>query len=285
MNKISWVFFGTDRFSTIVLDELKNSNLVPKLIITTEDKPKGRKLLITPPDVKMWAEKNNIPYYQPKTLKDDSFYETLKKESGDCDLFIVASYGKIIPDKILNIPKHKTLNVHPSLLPKLRGPSPIMSSILSEEETGVSIMRLDAEMDHGPILAQEKISVEWPPYSDELENICAKTGAILLSKIIPGWISGDIKEIEQDHKSATYCKKIEKKDAELDLNDTPEKNLRKIRAFNIWPIAYFFETNKDRKIRILVTRAKIENENLLIEKIIPEGKKEMLYSDYIRGKK
>ncbi len=285
MKKSNWAFFGTDEFSIEVLNELKNNGFIPNLIVTTEDKPKGRKLVLTPPEVKVWAEKEKIKYLQLKTLKNEEGLRAITTSvDSEFDFFLVASYGKIIPQNILDIPKFKTLNVHPSLLPKLRGPSPIQSAILTENETGVSIMRLDSEMDHGPILAQEKVNVEWPPYSDQLQKICAATGGKMLAKLIPEWIDGKIIEVEQDHTKATYCKKIEKKDAELDINENAELNLRKIRAFNIWPGAYFFESHRDKQIRIIVKKAHIENGELILDRIIPEGKKEMDYKDYLRGK-
>lgn len=283
-DKIKWAFFGTSELSVIVLSELKRLGMRPDLVVTTEDKPKGRKMLLTPPEAKVWADNENIKTLQLKSLKNAESFESIKSY-GPFDLFIVASYGKIIPQNILDIPKYKTLNIHPSLLPKLRGPSPISSAILGENETGVTIMRLDSEMDHGPIIAQEKINIEWPPYYSELEKISAETGARMLYEIVPKWIKGEIKETEQDHNLATICKKIQKADGELDLNDSPEKNLRKIRAFNVWPGAYYFDTNSDKKIRIIVKSAKIENDKLILERIIPEGKKEMNYEDYLRGKR
>lgn len=285
-NNYNWAFFGTDEFSIAVLDELKKNNYIPSLVVTTEDKPKGRKLLLTPPPVKEWALKENIKCIQLKSLKNDESFSSIKSSSElDFDFFIVASYGKIIPQNILDIPKYKTLNVHPSLLPKLRGPSPIQSAILSENETGVSIMRLDSEMDHGPLLAQEKVNIEWPPYADELEKTCAQIGGKMLAEIIPKWMVGEINESEQDHSNATYCKKIEKKDAQIDLSDSPEINLKKIRAFNIWPGAFYFEKDGDKEIRIIVKKAHIDNNELVIDRIIPEGKKEMDYKDYLRGKR
>lgn len=285
-NNFNWAFFGTDEFSVGVLNQLKEEGFLPSLIVTTEDKPKGRKMLLTKTDTKVWAEKEGIKYLELKTLKTEDSFQAIKNSSqNEYDFFIVASYGKIIHQNILDLPRYKTLNVHPSLLPKLRGPSPIQTAILEENETGVSIMRLDSEMDHGPLLAQEKIDIEWPPYADELEKISAKTGAEMLAKIIPDWTSGKIKEVEQDHTLATICKKIEKSDAEIDLNQDPEKVLRKIRAFNIWPGAFFFDEHNGKKIRIIVKKAHIENASLVIDKIIPEGKKEMNHSDYLRGKK
>lgn len=279
-NNLKFAYFGTSNFSVLILDELKSKGFVPSLIVTTEDKPKGRKLIMSPSEVKIWAEKEGIDFIQPKSLKTDDVY--LKLSTLNFELFIVASYGKIIPQNILDIPKYKTLNVHPSLLPKLRGASPIQSAILGETETGVTIMRLDAEMDHGPIIAQQKITiVDWPPYAENLEEISAQTGAELLANVLPGWIEGKVIEKEQNHSQATYCKKIQKSDGELNLNDSPDVNLRKIRAYHVWPGAFFIDNNK----RIIVKQAHLENTDLILDRVIPEGKKEMGYKDYLNGKK
>ncbi len=276
---IKWVFFGTSEFSVIVLEELKAKGFTPEAIVTVEDKPSGRKLALTPPPVKVWAEKNRIPLFQFKTLKTKETEDALK--SLGADVFVVASYGKLIPKNILDIPKYKTLNIHPSLLPKLRGPSPIQTAILEQNETGVTIIRLDTEMDHGPILTQKKIEIEWPPYADELERQLAKVGAEMLVDILPDLTLGKAKEVEQKHAEATFTKKIEKSDAELDLETSPEINLRKIRAFNVWPQAYFFLNER----RIIIKKAKISEGKLILEKVIPEGKKEMNYEDFLRGQK
>jgi methionyl-tRNA formyltransferase len=281
---INFAFFGSDNFSVAVLNELKESNLLPKLIVTTEDKPKGRNLVLTPPEVKVWAEKENIPYFQFMSLKNSESLEKIKS-FGEFEVFIVASYGKIIPESILDLPKHKTINVHPSLLPRWRGPSPIQSAILNDNETGVTIIRLDNEVDHGPILSQEKIVLdEWPPYKKDLEEVLAKKGGEMLVKILPQIISGETLEIEQDHANATFCEKIKKSLGEINLNESPEKNLRKIRAFDEWPTAYFFEGHDGKKTRIIVKKAHIEDNKLVIDRIIPEGKKEMEYKDYLRNR-
>ena len=170
---IRFAFFGTSAFSVMILKELKAQGFLPALIITPEDKPKGRKLVITQPEVKVWAMQEGIPYIQPQSLRTPEGVAMIEKYSGEeFDVFIVASYGKLLPQNIIDMPKHGILNVHPSLLPKLRGASPIKSAILSENETGVTIMQLDALMDHGPIVAQKKVEVlEWPPYDDDLEII------------------------------------------------------------------------------------------------------------------
>lgn len=270
------LFFGTPEFAKNTLEIMKNEGFLPKLIITGQDKPKGRKLIITPPEVKIFAKENNIPFLQPKSLKTEEFFNELKS-FGHFDLGIVCSYGKIIPKNILEVPEGGNINVHPSLLPKLRGPSPIQSAILEEDETGITIMQVDEEMDHGPILLQKKISIYWPPYIDDLENVLAKEGGVMLCEAINMFIENRLSPKEQDHGKATFCKKIEKEDGFLNLEDAPETNLRKIRAFRNWPKAYFFKEISGKQTRIIVTSASIESGNLKIEKVIPEGKKEMDY--------
>ena len=281
---VKFAFFGTPEPSAIILEHLKNSGFIPSLIITGEDQPKGRDLVLTSPEVKVWAEENGIAYIQPKTLRDKEVIGSIKKY-GDFDFFVLVVYGKILPKEILDIPKRGIINVHPSLLPKLRGPSPIKGAILSQFETGTTIMKLDSEVDHGPILAQKKV-ISWKipndiPYEKDLEKMLAEEGGKLLAETLPKWIDGKVKETEQDHSNATFTKKIEKSEGELDLNEPALTNLRKIRAFHRWPTAYFFRNGK----RIIVKRAHIENDELILDKVIPEGKKEMSYSDFLKGQK
>jgi methionyl-tRNA formyltransferase len=294
-NKI--VFFGTPAFAVTILEELKKTGVMPALIVTAPDKPQGRGLTLTPPPVKIWAQENNIKFIQPTTLKEGSAEKTsqiFELFTESWDLFIVAAYGKIIPENILEIPKHKTLNVHPSLLPKFRGPSPIEANILNDDQDiGVSIMHLDKEMDHGPIVVQEKIPIEkigtWPVEAPTLENIAAHTGGELLAKMIPDWISGKIIEKEQNHTKATYCKKITKTDGLIDLNNNPYANYLKICAYSGWPGTYFFKElggkNAGKNIRVTIKQASYQDGQLTIKTVVPEGKPEMSYSDFLRGVK
>jgi methionyl-tRNA formyltransferase len=281
---ISFVYFGTSLFSVIVLDELKARGFIPRLIVTTPDKPQGKKMLMTPSPVKVWAERENIPFIQPKTLKREEAVVALKSH-GDFDVFIVASYGKIIPKTILDLPKHNVLNVHPSLLPKFRGASPIQSAIVADaQETGVSIMRLDEEMDHGPLLAQEKITIpNWPVTTHELKKILGDAGGRMLADLLPDWIAGKIPEKEQDHTQATYTTKIQKTDGLLDLAGDPYTNYLKIKAFHDWPKPYFFIEKNGKQLRVIVSEAHYENNTLTIERVIPEGKQEMIYVDFKKG--
>jgi methionyl-tRNA formyltransferase len=141
---IKFAFFGTAGFSVAVLDELERAGFLPSAVVTAPDAVMGRKKVLTPSPVKVWAQARNIPVVLPDSL-------------ANFDLFVIASYGKIIPKKILDIPRFGTLNVHPSLLPKYRGPSPIQTFILNgDEETGVTIMLTDEQMDHGPVIASAK---------------------------------------------------------------------------------------------------------------------------------
>ncbi len=261
-----------------VLEELEKAGIIPDLVVTAPDRPQGRKMKITPPPAKVWAVERGIPVEQPEKLQEIAD----KLKNNGYGLFIVAAYGKIIPQEILDIPEHGTLNMHPSLLPKLRGPSPIQSAILKENETGVTIMVVDEEMDHGPIVAQEKVEIaDWPPKARELEEILARRGGQMLAGVIPKWTAGKIKPKEQDHKKATYCEKITKQDGLITEKDSPETIVRKVRAFTPWPGAHFFVDGK----RIIVTDAKIENNTVVIKRVKPEGKKEMLFEDFIKGNK
>lgn len=284
-NNLKVAFFGTPQVAVYVLEELKNAGIIPNLIVTAPDKPAGRKLVVTPPPAKIWAEENFVSTLQPETLKDAQVVQTIKDEAS-WDIFIVAAYGNILPKEILDIPKYGTLNVHPSLLPRLRGASPIQTAILEEKETGVTIMLVDEQMDHGPVVAQEKVA-SWTnpsdiPKASALEETLARRGGQILAEIIPKWTAGKIDARQQDHSSATFTKKINKCDGLLNLNDDAEKNYRKIRSFDIWPRAYFFIEKNGKKIRVIVTDAEIKNNELKIKKVIPEGKKEIPYEDFLK---
>jgi len=286
---LSFAFFGTSHISVIVLEELLHVGLKPSLIITAPPKQKGRGLTLTPSEVKIWADAHNISTIEPEKLNDECYEKLL---AGNHELFVIASYGKIIPKKILDMPRYGTLNMHPSLLPKLRGASPLKGSILedvpvgSTYETGVSIMLIDEEVDHGPIVAQEEISIpNWPPKGSELERTLGVIGGKLLVKTIPEWIAGAITPRAQEHDQATYTKKVTKESGRIDLADDPARMYRKIRAFDVWPRTYFTTTRNGREIRVVVTDAKIEDGKLVPLRVIPEGKKEMNYEDFLRGQR
>jgi len=273
-------FFGTSSFSLTILDYLEEAGLLPALIVTQPDKPMGRKLLITPPPVKVWAKEKGIEVIQPETLE-----EIPEELQGEWDVFVVVSYGKIIPKIILDLSNSGALNIHPSLLPKLRGPSPIQSSILQDmRDTGVTLMLLDEEMDHGPIVAQASVSIEeWPIQADILGELLAKIGAELLVESIIPWINGDIKAEPQNDEEATYCKLIKKEDGLIDLEEDGYKNYLKIQALKEWPQAYFFVKKGEKKMRVKIAEAEYKKDSLILKRVIPEGKGEMDYKDFMRG--
>jgi methionyl-tRNA formyltransferase len=273
--KLNFAFFGTSEVSVYILEELKKAGFLPALVVTMPDKPQGRKFVITPPEAKVWAIANGVEFLQPEKLDDDF---TLKLSELNLDLTIVVAYGKIMPKKVLDLPKFGSINVHYSLLPKLRGSSPVEGAILSDmRETGVSIILMDEKMDHGPLLAQEEIELEvWPIKRTELMNQLNLLAGKLLIKTISDYINGKIVPQEQNHNDATFVKMIKKEDALLDLNDEEYLNYRKILAYERWPRAYFIKDGK----RVIVNEAKWIDGKLQIKRVTPEGKKEMNYNEF-----
>ena len=234
---LSFVFFGTDDFSVAVLEELKKAGFIPALIVTAPDRPKGRGLVLTPPPVKLWALRHGIPILQPETL-DSAF--NLQLTTDNLQLGVVTSYGIIISKQILDIPRRGMLNVHPSLLPKYRGATPLESQILAgEKEMGVTIMLMDEGVDHGPIVAQRTLPLSvipakagiQVPTASELRKKLSEEGGKLLAEVMLKWVAGEIKAIPQDHSKATYTKKFTKADGEINLSDDPYRNFLKIQAF------------------------------------------------------
>ena len=167
-SKINFIFFGTPDVASKTLEILKENNYLPSLIVTSIDKPQGRKMVITPSPVKIWAETNNIPYLQPTKI-DDEFINKIKDLN--FDLSIVVAYGKILPEKLIKTPKLGTVNIHYSILPKYRGASPVEAALLAgEEETGVSIQQMEFALDSGPILAKELAQIDINDTKDSLRT-------------------------------------------------------------------------------------------------------------------
>ena len=276
MNKPQFTFFGTPEFAKIVLDELAEAGYTPSLIVTSPDKLVGRKHILTPPPVKVWGEEHQIPVLQVAHPREA--IETLKKQNDD--LYIVASYGYILSQEILDIPKYGVLNVHASLLPLYRGASPIESAILNGDEiTGSTIMKMVLKMDAGPILTQSVVPLNNEITKPELFELLAHDGGKLLAETIEPYLNGEIAEQEQEESQATYCKKIQKSDGDISQDDDITR-WRKYRAYYGWPGVFYFDENGKR---IKITRARFENGKFVIERVIPEGKKEIDYQQY-RGK-
>lgn len=276
---IRFAFFGTPKFAVDTLNALESLGFLPAVVVTAPDKPRGRGLTLTSSPAKEWATERGIEVLTPTTLKEIP-EELLNTE---WDVFVVAAYNKLISKQLLDLPRHGVLNVHPSLLPKFRGPSPALSAILADERvTGVTIMRMNEKMDEGDIVAQARIELEeeaWPPKGSEFEELLATEGGKLLAEILPEYVRGEITSQPQDHTQATFSRKFSDSDALLDLSGDPYEQLRKIRAFDKGLRAYFLHEGK----RVIVTEAQIRDGALELLKVIPEGKKEMAYEDYVRG--
>jgi len=280
MEKLKFAFWGTPSIASETLEILKNNGYLPSIIVTSPDKPAGRGLVLTPSPVSLWAKKNNIPCLKPEKITLEFIYN-LKPST--YNLFIVVAYGKILPETMIDSPKLGTINIHYSLLPKYRGASPLESALLNGDSvTGVSIQQMAFKLDSGPIIASKEISIDINETKNELRSKLKKIGGDLLCEIIPKIIDKSIIPKIQDESQATYCTKIKKEDGEIDLNGDPIANYNKYRAFYGWPGVYFFTIKHNKKIRIKITKAKFENDKFVIEKVIPEGKKEISYEDFLR---
>lgn len=286
--EITYVFFGTGALAESVLAALVNEGYMPTLLVTKPDSQQGRHMQLTAPHIKTWAQMKGIEVFQPESLKALSTDSPLHCKK--FDLYIVASYGKIIPDAILNLPTHGTLNVHPSLLPKYRGPSPIETSLLDGDmTTGVTIIKLDSEMDHGPILAQTSLTIS--PYANAgtLEVTCGQIGGELLVSLLPHYIDGVLILKEQEHDKATICKKITKELGVVQLDDDIDIVRRKFRALTPWPTLYFFINHHGIQMRVKINDIELveEKESRKAEDYIlvvtPEGKKQMDWESFRRG--
>lgn len=271
------VFWGTSEFAVPALKALHGAGF-DLTVITMPDKPIGRKNILTPPPVKVTAEKLGLKVLQPPKLKDDIFFEDYKSLSPD--LCVVTAYGKIIGQRYLDVPKHGFLNIHPSLLPKYRGPSPIQTAIMNgDTETGVVITIVDADMDHGPILKQTTYNLQPTTTYQEAHDELAKIGAKLLVETIPEYIDGKIKPQEQDHSKATFCKMLERADGKIDWSRSPQEIYNQIRALNPEPGTW--TTWKDKVFNI--KSAKLVDNKLELLIIQLEGKKETSFPDFLSG--
>ncbi|MFA6307640.1 MAG: methionyl-tRNA formyltransferase [Patescibacteria group bacterium] len=291
------IFWGTPDFSVPSLNILNNLNLV-SLLVTQPDRPAGRNKKLSASPVKIYAEQNNIDILTPEKL-DQDFIQALKKYLPAT--FVVVAYGKIIPQEVLDLSELRAINIHPSLLPVLRGPSPIQTAILEGfESTGVSLMQLDKKMDHGPILGQ--IEAKIGPNEDyiSLSERLSKLGADILAKNIHKYLDADISPLAQDDSRATFCKLISKEDGKIDWQKSAQEIHNQVRAYREWPGAY--TKLDDLAIKILQTEVVLENiktgqikfdknnllvgtakDSLKILELQVAGKKPMTASEFIRG--
>lgn len=232
------VFFGTDEFSAVSLRELIAKGFTIGAVVTKPDSRKGRGRELAKPIVKEIAEQHNIPVWQPLKVGEIAEKVTqLAIRTGDAPIGVLVSYGKIIPQSIIDLFSPGIVNVHPSLLPLYRGPSPVESAILNgDTETGVTIMQLSAAMDAGPLYTQVTVLLNDTETAPELEHHLAELGAQELCLALPAIISGSLQPTPQNDDVATYCHLLKKEDGLLDASQwTAEQAERRVRAFLAFP--------------------------------------------------
>jgi methionyl-tRNA formyltransferase len=241
------IFFGSSDFVEIVLKDLhKEHNVIS--VVTTPDAPAGRKGQLSPTPIAELATKLELALLKPASLKTTEAEHQLKALNPD--LFVVASYGKIIPQNILDIPKFGCLNIHPSLLPKYRGSTPIQTALKNgDTETGISIIVMDAEVDHGPILVQEKFSIDRNEHFQSLANKLFYIGSQLLLDNLKKYTDKTIIPLEQDHTSATFTKMLNKEDGKVNWTKSASEIYNQYRALIEWP--GIWTTWKDQQLKII----------------------------------
>ena len=243
---MKYAFFGSPKFAAIILEKLIRAGMPPAVVACNPDRPSGRKQIVTSPPTKLLAEKHGIRVLQPDDLKIENF----KLKVAEMDFGIVAAYAKILPQAIIENFKLGIIGVHPSLLPKYRGATPIQNALLAgEAETGTTLFLLDAKVDHGPIIASRKLQIANSDNYETLLEKLANLSADLLIETLPKFNTGAVDLIAQDESQATYTKKFATEDAFVDFQkDDTVSVQRKIRALNPEPGVYSVKNGKRVKI-------------------------------------
>lgn len=267
--KYSVIFFGTQEFAaSILIGILESPDFSVSLVITQPDKPVGRKQVMTPPPVKVLAESKGIPVLQPESLKNFTFPDIPKPDFG-----IVAQYGKIIPQTILDWPKLGMINTHTSLLPKYRGASPVQAALLhGDTQTGITIMLMDAGMDTGPILQQETIAIDPDDRAPDIEKKLAITAVPNLLHSARGLANHTLTPKIQDSSQASVCGKLDRDMGKIDWNTPASKIYTIFRALFPWPGVWTTWNGKRLKLleikphttSIEPGKAMVQNNTLLI---------------------
>lgn len=276
-------FFSSDKKALIVLKKILKSDLINFIFVVSQpDKPFSRKKILKSTPVAEFAEKEGLTCLKFHQL-DNLAISKIKKQNPD--IILIAYYGLKFPKKLIDLPKNGCLNIHPSLLPKHRGASPVRWSILlGEKEAGVTIIKINENWDEGEILAQKKEKIF---DDDNQETLCQRLfeiGADLFLQILTDYLAGRLKTRKQNPGKATYERKITKKDARIDWSKSDQEIERAIRAFYPWPIAWtvFQENSEEKRLKIL--KAHLDNNGKLeIDQVQIEGKKPISFADFLRG--
>lgn len=295
------VFMGTPDFAVPCLQRLIDCGHEVTGVFTQPDKPQGRKMILTPPPVKMLATQNSIPVYQPLKMKDGSALEMLKEANPE--LVIVVAYGKILPKEILEYPQYGCINIHASLLPELRGAAPIQWSVINGcKKTGVTSMQMDEGLDTGDMLLKEEIEIGENDTAEDIHDKLSSLGADVLEKTIDALLKNNLNPVKQDHDRFTYAPMLSKDLSPIDWNLSADEIHNKIRGLYPWPSATAFINGKKVKIhrsikvddkgssageiieagkRLVVSCG--DGKCIEITNIQADGKKAMSSADYLRG--
>lgn len=299
------LFMGTPEIAATALEKLlvEGQNVIG--VLTREDKPRGRGHIMTPTPVKALALSRGIPVYEPKTLRDEAFFELLSEI--DPDLIVVVAYGKILPKSVLDYPRLGCINLHVSLLPKYRGAAPMQRAVMNgEKETGVTVMYMAEGLDTGDILLQRAFSIGKDDDFETVHDTSAEIGAELLLQAIPLLEEGTAPRIPQDEALASYAEKIEKEDCRIDFNLSAEVIGARVRGVTPIPMAYAFHHGKMLKLykptptegrgqpgEVIAVDGKGDGSftvatgegAIRFAGVIPEGKGRMSAGDFVRGRK
>lgn len=300
MTKI--VFFGTPQFAVPSLQALLKANYEVAAVVTAPDAPAGRGQEVTSSPITQLAKANNLLVIQPHKLNNPEVIALL--QSLGASLGVLVAYGHILPPVFLQMFAHGIVNLHPSLLPKYRGPSPITGVLLNgEAETGVSIMVLDEEMDHGPIIAQVTEPIQNDDTAITLRDRLADIGANTLIKSLPDYISGSLKPVSQDHNLATFTKFVKAEDGLINWSQLTTQIHQAWKAYQPWPGVFtlwngkrlkfghlepskgvlggtpgLVKAQKDRFLEVITS-----DSSILIDQLQLEGSRMMTAEEFIRG--
>ena len=295
------VYMGTPDFAVPALKKLAGSKEHAVIAVFTQpDKPRGRKMILTPPDVKVCAQQLGIPVYQPASMRTEEAYGSLKELNPD--VIVVAAYGQILPKAVLDLPKYGCVNIHGSLLPKYRGAAPIQQSVLDGEKiTGVTTMLMDVGLDTGDILQTAQTEIGENETSGELFDRLALLGGELIIKTLAALENGTVTPQKQDDSLATHTSKIDKALCPVDFNKTSNEVHNKVRGLNPWPVASAIIAGKRVKVystrlcdrsgepgTILSLKPLIiacGSGSVELRELQPEGKKRMTAEAFVAGHK
>lgn len=295
------LFMGSGTFGLPVLEAIRDSSHKVICAVTAPDKPQGRGKVMTPSPVKVWAEANGAQAMTPAKLNTPEAVAELRAVGAD--VFVVASYGALLSTEVLGIPPGGCINVHPSLLPRHRGASPVVQSLLEgETTTGMTIMRMAKELDAGDILLQEPVQVSEDEDARGLTDRLARLGGQMTVRALDLLEKNQIQAVPQDGLKATYCKKLKKEDGRIDWSEPARRIHDRVRALTIWPGT--FTTRKGKIIKILRVRPvsaaaagakpaqvvdlregliRCGDGVLAIQELQPEGGRAMSWKDYVNG--